>query len=439
MKVSSSLKSFLGDKFITNSAGTFLLRIFGILLQFGILLLLTNYTSEVLVGKFNYLSYLIIILGAIILLGLNTSFFRFTGKLESENKSWYLKKLYLKSVTIVITGFLIVIILYLFSKVLFEIPFLIKNQELFNLIVMGIFPFSIMSLNFEVIRSYNKLFVSEIYRSLIRFGLVFVVFLGLIIIGKSEFILLAYIVILFLIAGVSTWYIIVGINHAPLPQEHKNFKLKYKEILTVSVPMTLSYMSLLLMQSIDTVILKMYESFEVVAYYSTAMKISILINIVLIVITTVIGPKIAKLYFDSDLIALKKLMQNAVNLNVIVSLPIIILSIFLSDWVLSIFGENYVLASQAFVIILLGQIVNSLSGPVGMYLNMTNKQKIFRNILGVSLVLNILLNFLLIPQYGMIGAAIAMSVSLSLWNILGFIIVWRKDRILLFPKFKISK
>ena len=58
-----------------------------------------------------------------------------------------------------------------------------------------------------------------------------------------------------------------------------------------------------------------------------------------------------------------------------------------------------------------------MSGSVGVILNMTGKEKVFRNILSIALVINITLNILLITKFGIEGAAIASATSMIFWNL----------------------
>ena len=89
------------------------------------------------------------------------------------------------------------------------------------------------------------------------------------------------------------------------------------------------------------------------------------------------------------------------------------------------------------VILIVGQMMNAFAGSVGYLLNMTGGQKIMRNIAGIAALLNIVLNTLLIPSYGINGAAYASAISLASWNVLaviyikqhyGFYTVWTPIR-----------
>jgi len=59
-------------------------------------------------------------------------------------------------------------------------------------------------------------------------------------------------------------------------------------------------------------------------------------------------------------------------------------------------------------------------------MNMTGNQKVLRNIMLIAAVLNIGINIVLIPSYGIYGAAVAAMVSLMCWNITTLIYVKMK-------------
>jgi len=62
-------------------------------------------------------------------------------------------------------------------------------------------------------------------------------------------------------------------------------------------------------------------------------------------------------------------------------------------------------------------------------MQMTGKQKQYQYIAIISLILNLTLNFILIPKYGINGAAIATAISLLVWNMSGCIYLKSKENI----------
>jgi len=84
------------------------------------------------------------------------------------------------------------------------------------------------------------------------------------------------------------------------------------------------------------------------------------------------------------------------------------------------FAEAYV----PLVIICIGQLVNASIGSVGSLLNMTGHEKDTTKSIFIGATVNVLLNLALTPVWGPIGAAIATTVTLIVWNM----IMWQKVR-----------
>ena len=99
------------------------------------------------------------------------------------------------------------------------------------------------------------------------------------------------------------------------------------------------------------------------------------------------------------------------------TVPLIIITSLIPEQILGVFGEEFQTAAIPLIILLIGQIFNTVNGPTGIVLQLTGHQKVFKNIILVSSIINIALNYILIPMYGLVGAAIANSFSLILWNV----------------------
>ena len=213
---------------------------------------------------------------------------------------------------------------------------------------------------------------------------------------------------------------------------NNEYNFSYHQIFVRSYPMALSAIAYFIMQSIDIIILTIYEGFESIAYYSVAVKLATATALALMSVNIVIAPKIAEIYSTNDFNKLNKLINDSARIIFIISVPILIILFIFSDFALSLFGENYVLAREALLLLLAGQFFSSLCGPGAIYLNMTGKQKKLNTILILGLVINIILNLVLIPIYGMEGAAAATLISMIFWNSLIVTVIYRTDRIKIF-------
>jgi len=86
------------------------------------------------------------------------------------------------------------------------------------------------------------------------------------------------------------------------------------------------------------------------------------------------------------------------------------------ETILGIFGIEFLNGETALVIIGCGVLISSISGNVDQILNMTNSHKILRNITFFCFMVNVILNYFLIPVYGINGAAIASLITNVLIN-----------------------
>jgi len=83
-----------------------------------------------------------------------------------------------------------------------------------------------------------------------------------------------------------------------------------------------------------------------------------------------------------------------------------------------VFGPEYDASYVPLLILLAGQMVNSAAGSVGFLLNMTGHERETARGMAVAATLNVVLNLLLTPLWGVQGAAIATAVSMIAWNAL---------------------
>src|SRR5690606_17246428 len=106
-----------------------------------------------------------------------------------------------------------------------------------------------------------------------------------------------------------------------------------------------------------------------------------------------------------------------------------VLLLAFAPYILKLFGENYLIALRAYYILIVVQIIVSTFGMVPMYMNMYEKQSFFHKIMYVVDFINIILNALFIPKYGLIGAAISYGVTVLFWNIIVAILCFKIDKV----------
>ena len=420
------LKNFL----IKNSLKVLLLRASGIVLMFLLSLFLTNSFSAEIVGQYDFVRSFLMILSGASLLGTNQAIIYYSGILTSKKSFGSIKSIYFKM------NFLILIACAILYAPLLVIDKEVINQifnkqgayELVSLSLQGLVFYSITMLNIDTIRALKHTLISEGFRNIFRYTPFFIFSIILYIIDSPEYLVLWFIysfVVIFVISTAVVYFFLFNKNF-PKSAAH-NFSST--EILRASYPMALSAISYFLMQSTDVLFISAYDTFESVAYYSIAVKLATVTALALISVNIVIAPKIASIYNDKNFSQLKLILKKATRMNVVISLPIIIILLFFSEYVLSTFGSNYILAKNALWILLIAQFFNSITGPSALYLNMTGRQKKLNVILVISLLINVVLNIILVPDFGMLGAAISTTTSFVISKILASALVFYLDNV----------
>jgi O-antigen/teichoic acid export membrane protein len=164
-----------------------------------------------------------------------------------------------------------------------------------------------------------------------------------------------------------------------------------------------------------------------VGYYAIAVKLATLTTFILSAINSMAAPKFSELFHSGNLPELFYVAKKSTKLIFWTTLPILLGLLSFGHPTLSIvFGRDFVVAYPALVLLVVGQFFNSISGSTGVFMNMTGNEKVFKNIMMFSAALNVFLNLLLIPKFGIKGAAIAAMTSLITWNSITLLFIKKK-------------
>ena len=192
-----------------------------------------------------------------------------------------------------------------------------------------------------------------------------------------------------------------------------------RKILSISMPMFMSTALTYLIGETGVIMLGIFCSEAEVGHYAIAVKLATLTSFALEAISSIGAPRFSELYHLEKLGELFHVAKKSAKLIYYTTTPILAVLIIFGKHILEfVFGNEFGIAYQALLILVIGQFVNSISGSSAIFMNMTGNQSILRNIMAFSAGVNIMLNFLLIPVYGINGAAVSAMVSVCLWNII---------------------
>jgi O-antigen/teichoic acid export membrane protein len=201
------------------------------------------------------------------------------------------------------------------------------------------------------------------------------------------------------------------------------------EWIWVSLPLLLNGALHLVMKQSDVLMLGALSSTADAGVYAATTRIGTLVLFGLTAVNSILAPMISELYTRGDMEGLRRTVTRGAWLGAAVAVPTLAALALLGVELLGLFGEGFTEGYTPLLILLVGYGANALAGSVGFLMTMTGHHLQALRILALSAGLNLALNALLIPLYGMAGAAVATAVSMVLWNGLMLAYVWRRFRI----------
>lgn len=170
-----------------------------------------------------------------------------------------------------------------------------------------------------------------------------------------------------------------------------------------------------------------------VGIFGVAYRTAMLTSFILIAVNSIAAPKFAYLYEKRDMKALSSTARNSAKLMTLIASPLLLMFIVASNWIMKIFGPQFSEGATILVILAIGQFVNVLTGSVSCLLIMSGHEHLMRNNVFFVAIMNIMLNFILVPLAGALGAAIATAICISSINLIATYFVWSRLKIWIIP------
>ena len=196
-----------------------------------------------------------------------------------------------------------------------------------------------------------------------------------------------------------------------------------------AVPLMLLAALQILNAKLDILMLGSMVGTKETGIYSVASRGAGLITYVLVAVNASLGPSIASLNVSRDRQRLQRMITKSSRIVLLVSLPACVGLIVFGGFFLRIFGQDFASGRAALSILCLGQLFSAAMGSVTLLLIMTGYERDAVITLGGSTILNAALNLLLIPHWGIEGAAMANTASVVMRNAIAAVFTYRRLQI----------
>lgn len=393
-------------KLIKGSAKAIIFRVASVLLAFLMNLLVAIHYGAHLSGFFFLAFTLVAVISSLSRLGLENTIVKYLSiglKNRDHDDVWgaFVVSLLATSVIAIVAFFLISINSSFIAIVIFSKPELAEPLRLISI--------SIVPLTISVMLSYALQGIHKVGSSIFLFSIIIPMFVCCYIYYLADHSLVGLInaysfsAIIACVIGGILWRV-----YAP------KFTLSYKvgffqEVFKTSMPIYIGVVMNMIILWGPILIVGIFDTAENVAIYNVCTRLASLTTFFLLAVRSVAAPRFAEIYSNGIHEDTEKFVRRIAVLVLISTLPVFFVIVFFRSFLLQLFGTDFLNPTSSFVLLILviANFSTILNGGAGYMLMMSGNEKRMRNNLLVCAGLCLVLCFLLIPLYGIIGASFA--------------------------------
>jgi O-antigen/teichoic acid export membrane protein len=416
---------------LKSSSGSFLVKIINMLLTLGIAVLSAKWMGAKEFGAFTFAFTIVGFLKFPAMFGLPNLAVREVSKFEAI-KDWASLKGFILSSYLLISILSVLLAIATYIVLFF---FEIQNKYIVVLAVTCLPFFSIQTLQSSILRGIHKIVLSLIPEQIIKpvglfFGLIVLHYANPEGINAEEAVLFQVIAIIIGFTVSLLWIRKYLMNDI----EEVKSEFKYNRLLKAALPFSFMGSLAIINSQFDILMLGTLIGDQEVGIYKVIHTLSKLIFFVMVAVTTPINPLIAKYHQKGNPEEINRILILMTRVITIMTLPILLTFLLVGDYILSsLFGEEFIIGSLALKMAAIGMFFNAICGPAAGILNMSGYEKY--TMIGTIIVslLNLILNPLLINQYGVNGAAFTTMLCPILANIYWLILINKKTKFKTLP------
>lgn len=193
--------------------------------------------------------------------------------------------------------------------------------------------------------------------------------------------------------------------------------IESNKIQSFSWPLCLDGLLHFAVVSLPLLMLGKFGTMHQVGLYAVGAKLGLAVSLPLMACNQIFAPVVANLYARGEKTTLKMLFKTTTKWIFTLSLAVALIILLLARDVLALFGAEFIAATTALYLIVMGELVNAGVGSVGLILVMTGRPRISLLNSAMSLVLTLVVGAVVIPKYGLVSAALVAALTVAFTNL----------------------
>ena len=196
-------------------------------------------------------------------------------------------------------------------------------------------------------------------------------------------------------------------------------KKVFREMFSYSWPFIFYGVVVSIFYWIDSFMIGILRTIDDVGFYNVAVPIASLLLLPLDLFRQLFSPLVTKEYSKGNMETVKQLSQQVGKWIFMMSAPFFVLLIlFPGTFINILFGAEYLVAENALRFLAAGVLFSAIFGISEDLISMKGKSKLILINVSVTAIINIILNLIFIPLYGITGAGFATMISMIILNLL---------------------
>jgi O-antigen/teichoic acid export membrane protein len=184
-----------------------------------------------------------------------------------------------------------------------------------------------------------------------------------------------------------------------------------------------------LLFQVDTILIGTILGTREAGIYAMACNFVRLVIVVSLAVNTVFGPIAASCYWRGNVAGLTRTLRVALTVSSLSALAALIVLVASGKWLLSLVGEEFADGYSALCWLAVAHFFNATSILLLSLLTVTGAHYRATAIVGLAALINVILDVVLIPHYGILGAAIALVISMAIVAVLAGAVVLRRFQV----------
>jgi len=393
--------------------------------------IVTNFFGVETFGKYSYIISFLTILITLSGLGLGSGVMFFGQKYRQKGYHDKAKGVIAFAyVLVAVVGSILTALVMLFAE---PISKTLLNSPDYTLLLVVMAPLilieSLYSLSLSIFRSLKRIarfsLVKNIFYHVTRIAAILLCFVVFGLRDISGIIIPTYIAYVSVLA-----YSLINLyKSGEIGKPSAITKPEKREMVKYSLPLFMTAIIAILLRQADILMLGFIKTEEAVAVYKISVQICAIIPFFKRITATFFSPMIASLYHKGKKEEMIHTYKTITKWTFTFGLMIFLGIVLFGKSVLHLFGKEFIYGHTALILVACGSIIGVVTGQASSMNAMTGHPR-FNLISAITtFTVNIILNILLIPNHGIIGAAVATLISSLIGNSMSLLYLYFTQKI----------